>query len=188
MKSRRYFVGDPPERHLPGQIPSCKTLPLSIRSKPHRSDLLDPLLLIPHFHRASGRTLHLFPGCTKVSVDPLLLVPLAGQSAALRGRSFSASGPSFPHSFRVAIPAGAGSSLWARRPRDHKAFCHGPTFTCALWMMKSRFYTISFRARSPGYEILEFRKHCKRADSCFERFGQHRDPVGALVAEEPRAI
>jgi hypothetical protein len=46
----------------------------------------------------------------------------------------------------------------------------------------------SFRAGSPGYEILEFRKHRKGAHSCSDWFRRHRDPVGAQIAEESRPI
>ena len=104
-----------------------------------------------------------------------------------RGCTVSAFGPSFPrplsrrdtdwgHFFSMGAPPSG--------PHSFLRWTHFYSFR----LMKSRLATISFRARSPGYEILEFRKHCKRTNSCSDRFGQHRDPVSAEVAEESGPI
>jgi len=95
--------------HLPDQIPSCKILQLSIRRELRRSHLLDPLLLIPHFHSARETTLHLDHCAPRRS--PFLLLHesfqwthfysffLPGNQRKLLKLLFFARGPSFPHPF-----------------------------------------------------------------------------------------
>jgi hypothetical protein len=104
-----------------------------------------------------------------------------------RGCTISACGPSFPHPFsRRDTDWGHFFSMGAPPSGPHSFLRWAHLYSFRL--MKRRLATISFRARSPGYEILEFRKHCKGADSCSDRFRQHRDPVGAHVAEESGPI
>jgi len=118
-------------------------------------------------------------------VDPLLLVPLAGQLAGTPEAALSACGPSFPHPFsRRDTDWGQFFSMSAPPSRFFLRWTH---FYSVRWM-KSCLCAISFRAISPRYEILEFREHRKGADSCSYWFRQHRDPVGAQVAEESRPI
>ena len=116
-----YLLGDPFFGHLPDQIPSCKIFQLSIRTTPRRSHLLDPLLLIPYFHSASETTQrldHLLPAARSFSVDPLFLVPLAGQSTGSGGCSFLLADPVFLIPFR-ATPLVPILRLCVRRPHGH---------------------------------------------------------------------
>lgn len=154
----------------------------------NRSHLLDPLLLIPYFHRASAITLRLSPAAPNFQWTHFSLFLLLGSQRNSEGFCFSASGPSFPHSFLRCDTGWCQLFSMGAPPTRLHSSCAGPTFTPAVWLMKSRLSTISFQVGSSGYEVLEFRKHCKRVHSCFNRFGQHRDPVGAQVAEKSGPI
>jgi hypothetical protein len=120
------------------------------------------------------------------SLDPLLLVPLCRRvSETPEAGAFSQRGPSFPHSLCTATPDWCRFLAMVGCPRGHTVFCDGPTFTHSFGLMKSRRCALSIsEACSPGYEVSEFGKHRKGTDSCLGRFGQHRDLVGAHIAEE----
>jgi hypothetical protein len=63
-----------------------------------------------------------FSAARYFSVDPLLLVPLVGQSAGPGGCSFSPRGPSFPRSFSLRDTAGCRFfAMGAARARFHRS-------------------------------------------------------------------
>jgi hypothetical protein len=71
--------------------------------------------------------------------------------------------------------------LCVRRPHGHIGVLRWTHFYSFRLIDEEPFLQDFVPGRPTGYEILKFRKHCKRADSCFGWSGQHRDPVGAQV-------
>ena len=128
---------------------------------------------------------HLLPAPRSSSVDPLLLVTHGGRSKELRRLFFFSCGPSFPRPFSLGDTArGRFFAMSAVRTRSNSSlrWTHFHSF-CVIDEEPS-LHAFDSWAGSMCYEILEFRKHRKATDYCFGWFGQHRDPVGAQVAEE----
>jgi len=107
------------------------------------------------------------------SVDPLLLVPLLAVQRIPEAGVFYRCGPSFPHSFLIGTPTRAALAVLVGHARCQTICAMDPLLLMPLFT---------------GQEVLEFWKHGKAADWCFYVFGQHRDPVGAQVAEESGPI
>ena len=191
LKRNRYKILRPiPYLGTPSdQVLSCKTFQLSYTDEPRQIFLLDPLLLIPRLPCQAEVRLDT-QGTAVVSLDPLLLNPRASRRTEPGACAFHLGGPSFPHSSRVGSPAPATGD----RSRAY-------SYSLISWTHFYSFHLIdegvpaahrsTRQAEShirPRKEVVEIGKHRKRADWHFCPFGQHRDPVGAQITEEPPAF
>ena len=174
------------------QIPSYKIFRLSSLERAAPILSTGPTFAHPTFQLCRQnyhRLDHLFLATRCFSVDPLLLVRVAGASVQLGRQRFFSLWTQFS-SFASHRNTGLVPTLkygWAARVIT-VCFATDPLLLIPFHR-GSQHCTLSIaRACSLGYEVSEFGKHRKGTDSCFGRFGQHRNPVGAQIAEETGPI
>ena len=166
-----------------------QTFQISHADEPRQFFLVDPLLLIPRLTCEPEVRLDT-QGTAVVSLDPLLLVPLASRPTEPEAGAFPSGGPSFPHSSRIGSPAPATGD----RSGAHSYSLIGWTHFYSFHSIDEGVPAAHLSTRQaeshirPREEVVEIGKHRKGAGWLFCPFGQHCDPVGAQIAEEPPAF
>jgi len=163
-------------------------LPTQFYGRSALAFLLDPLLLIPCFEWTCHATVRLVARW----------LPIFGGPTVTRSHCFRPNGqrktPLFLRVDPVFLsPFAAGHRLPARenRPRAHSCNFIAWTHFCSFRLIDDGVRAVPQSTRKgwlqdrPRKEVAELGYHCKGADWPFDPFGQHRDPVGAQISEEP---
>ena len=161
-------------------------LPTQFYGRSALAFLLDPLLLIPCFEWTCHAT-----------VSPQAYRYFGGPTFT-RSYCFRPNGQRKTPLFLRADPvflspfaSGHRLPLPENRPRAHSCNLLRRTHSCSFRLIDEgvpaapQSFRPGWSQDRPCKEVVELGKHCKGADWPFYPFGQHRDPVGTQISEEP---
>jgi hypothetical protein len=142
-----------------------QTFQISHADEPRQLFLVDPLLLIPRLTCQAVVRLDT-QSAAVVSVDPLLLGPLASRPTEPGACAFHLGGPSFPHSSRIGSPASATGDRPRTYPHNQLRWTHFYSFHLIdegvpAALRSTRQAESQIRPRK---EVAEIGKHRKGAD------------------------